>query len=303
MKFEVIAPATIGNVSSGFDILGLAVDQLGDHFYVESAKQYSIETVGRDAALVPTDPKRNTVTLASEDYYQMLGVPSQPFRLKIDRSLPLSGGLGSSAASSVAGALAAAKLTGTLDRRDLIMQAALHAEAAVSGKHLDNIAPCLLGGLALVQDVEKLQVYSVPIKLEFWITLITPNVKVQTKDARRVLASSLTTAEWTQQMAHCTTLALAFAQGDAEQVAFGLRDPFAEPARSPLIPLFKEAQERAIGWGAYGFCISGSGPTCFAICPTEEKAKRVAQGVAALMGPDTRTYVVRPRLTGAEIIE
>jgi homoserine kinase len=104
-------------------------------------------------------------------------------------------------------------------------------------------------------------------------------------------------------MSHCTSLALAFALGDAAQLAFGLRDTFAEPARSALIPLFKEAQERAIGWGAYGFSISGSGPTCFAICPTQEKAQRIAQGVKALMGPETRTYVVRPRLTGAEIIE
>ncbi len=302
MKFEVFAPGTIGNVSSGFDILGLAVDQMGDHFHFEDAKTYSIEAVGRDASLVPTDPHRNTVTLAAEDFYQLLGIPSRPFKLLIDRSLPLSGGLGSSAASSVAGALAAAKFADALDRSDLIMKAALHAESAVSGMHLDNIAPCLLGGMVLVQDLEKLKVYPVPVNLEFWITLITPDVKVKTKDARRVLASSLTTAQWTQQMAHCTTLALAMARGDAEELAFGLKDTFAEPARSSLIPHFNAAQENARALGAYGFSISGSGPTCFSLCPTEAVAKKVADAVKGIMGPATRSYVVRPRLSGAEIL-
>ncbi len=301
MSFKIFAPATIGNVASGFDVLGLAVDGLGDYFTCTPQSHYEILVSGRDADLVPLDPLHNTVSIAAEAFYRFLGVGSRGFKVHIERALPLAGGLGSSAASSVAGALAAAEITGSRHRSDLVLRAALHAEGVVAGPHLDNIAPCFYGGLTLVQDTEALSVYQIPIQMELWITLVTPPIKIKTKDARRVLPEHLKTEQWTKQMAHCTTLALALARGDHEQLAFGLRDTFAEPARGPLIPGFLAAQKASIDAGAYGFSISGSGPTCFALTPRAEVAHAVSRRLLEIFGSAAQVHVVQPRRQGAEI--
>lgn len=301
-EFRIFAPATIGNVASGFDVLGLAVSGLGDTFVFEESEHYGIAVEGRDAHLLPLEPKKNTVTLAAETLYTQLGMTPKKFRVTLQRALPLAGGLGSSAASSVAGALAAAKLAGVLDRKDLILKSALAAETFVAGPHLDNIAPCLFGGLTLVQNVEDLRVYPVPIQARFWVTLTTPPLYIQTKEARKVLPQQLETSRWTQQMAHCTTLALALALGDREQIAFGLKDPFAEPMRGNLIPGFFQAKALALEAGAYGFSISGSGPTCFAFSADEATAIKVAGAVKSIFGSQTLVHIAEPSLQGASIL-
>ncbi len=302
MSFRVFAPATIGNVASGFDVLGLAVDGLGDSFEISPAAAYHIEVAGRDAEAVPLEPERNTVTIAAEAYYRLAGIKPRPFRVKLQRSLPLAGGLGSSAASSVAGAMAAAELAQVGERPDLILRAALEAESYVAGPHLDNIAPCYFGGLTLVQDTETLKIYPIKLGLELYLVLATPPIKIHTKDARRVLPTQLSTAAWTRQMAHCTTLALALASGDHEQLRFGLTDPFAEVARSPLIPKFNEAKARALELGAYGFSISGSGPTCFALTADRSQALQVGAVLLEVFGPETSLHIAKPRTRGAEIL-
>jgi homoserine kinase len=302
MSFRIFAPATIGNVASGFDVLGLAVDELGDTFEVSRQSRYEIQVLGRDAELVPLDHLHNTVTIASEAFYRSIGIPSIPYKVIISRTLPLAGGLGSSAASSVAGALAASVLSGHENRTDLILRAALHAEGVVAGPHLDNIAPCFYGGLTLVQDIEKLSVYQIPLQKNLWISLVTPPIKIKTKDARRVLPEHLKTEQWTRQMAHCTSLALALARGDFEHLSFGMQDVFAEPARGPLIPHFFEAKQAAVRAGAFGFSISGSGPTCFAFSPDREKAEKVADAVQKVFGPESTIHVVQARRQGAVIL-
>lgn len=301
MSFRVFAPASIGNVASGFDVLGLAVEGLGDDFYVEPHPGYEIEVRGRDAALVPLDPEKNTVTMAAEAFYRLSGQSPRRFKVRLERQLPLAGGLGSSAASSVAGALAAAQLCQLTERSDLILRAALYAESQVAGPHLDNIAPCFYGGLTLVQDTEALAVYPIKLALPLEIVLVTPPVKVRTQDARRVLAPQLKTGDWTKQMAHCSTLALALATGAREHLSFGLTDPFAEKARQHLIPSFLEGKNAALEAGAYGFSISGSGPTCFAVCADTGQAEKVLRALQSVFGKDASYHLTQPRVRGAEI--
>jgi homoserine kinase len=172
----------------------------------------------------------------------------------------------------------------------------------VAGPHLDNIAPCFYGGLTLVQDTEALAVYPIPVAIDLWIVLITPAIKIKTKDARQVLPPTLKTSEWSKQMAHCTTLAVALARGDGKQIAFGLKDTYAEPARASLIPGFHKAQELAIAGGAYGFSLSGSGPTCFAVCPSKHVAESVGRALIGIFGPKAQMNIVQPRLKGAEVL-
>lgn len=304
MRFKITAPGTIANMGPGFDILGMCLDGIEDTFTFTEASSYFICAQGKDAELVPTEPSKNAICIASEAYFQLLGLEPKTYRVDLSRQLPLSGGLGSSAAASVAGALAGAMLAGH-DPKDPsihknLLRAALAGEAAVAGSHLDNIAPCLLGGLTLIQDVDQCQVYSIPFKAELWLTLATPGVKIRTKEARLALDESLATERWTKQMSHCATLALALVLPDYDELRFGLMDPFAEPKRGKLVPKFFEAKEAALGSGALGFSLSGSGPTCFAVSTSPKIAAAIESRLREVWGPTLETHICRPSLEGAK---
>jgi len=303
MIIEILAPATIGNVGPGFDVLGLAVAGLGDRFFISSVEQFSASSItvkGRDANLIPTAPEKNTVTLAArylaEKYQKNIG-----FQVVIERELPVSGGLGASAASSVAGALGAAKLLGVTAISDIIA-AALFAEAHVAGRHLDNIAPCLLGGLCVVQQLEPAIIHRASYRGDFWFVLLTPSVKIDTKKSRALLPTSLSNADWIKQMALTASLLTGFSQGNANIIRESLLDPFAEPHRAMMIPDFLQAKKAALEQGALGFAISGGGPTCFAICEHEAIAQQVAEASLSAFGPNTSVHIGPLAEQGAVIL-
>lgn len=277
---RIFSPGTIGNVGPGFDILGVAVDGIGDIFEIEEAAETKIQVTGRDAQLIPTDPRENTVTLAANALFNIFGV-SREITVGIQRSLPSSGGLGASASSSVAGALGAAALLGKQDHREEIVSAALVAESYVAGKHLDNIAPCVYGGLTIVKSVDPNKIFQVPLRNRLYALLISPDIKIKTKDSRNVLPKSLTQDQWVKQMAQTTCLVAGFAMGDINMIREGLTDYYAEIYRSSLIPGFQKAKEIALQHGALGFSISGAGPSCFGLFESESSAAEAASNVEA----------------------
>jgi homoserine kinase len=285
------APGSIGNVGPGFDVLGLAVDGIGDTVTVELTKSDSriVDITGRDADLVPRDPDRNCATIAANAYLR-------PFRynaiVTIEKGLPLAGGMGGSAASSVAGAYAAALALGQSPAIRDVLAAALEGESFVAGRHLDNIAPSVVGGLALSRSTDPIDVVKIPVAADWWVALVTPRIRIQTKDARALLPSESGRAEWIQQMANTTALAHAFAIGDGELVRRALDDRYAEPRRAPLIPHFHDVKRAALDAGAFGCSISGSGPTLFAIAADQRVARECAAAMQkAFAEIDSETHV------------
>lgn len=273
------APGSIGNVGPGFDVLGLAVDGIGDRVTVTLTKHESrVEAVtGRDASYVPMNPARNCAAIAANAYLLPYGYRAI---VSIDKGLALSGGMGGSAASSVAGAYAAALALGQAPQQRDVLAAAFEGEAALSGRHLDNIAPSVVGGLALCRSVDPIDVVKLPVAADWWIALVTPEVRIRTKEARALLPELLDRATWIQQMANTTALAHAFAIGDGALLGRALDDRYAEPRRASLIPNFYEMKQAALDAGAFGCSISGSGPTLFAIAPDAETAKACATTMA-----------------------
>lgn len=299
MRASAYAPGSIGNVGPGFDVLGLAVGGAGDTVTVELHDgEARVESItGRDAELVPRDPERNCAAIAAVAMLRMLGVSAKPV-VSIEKGLALAGGMGGSAASSVAGAYAAmlaadvgqalslSAAEGRLRRPDELrarptLAAALEGESAVAGRHLDNIAPSVLGGLALVRSVDPIDVIALPVMTNWWIALVTPRVRIQTKDARALLPNETDRATWIQQMANTTALAHAFASGDGALLRRALDDRYAEPRRAALIPHFQDVKRAALDAGSLGCSISGSGPTIFAIAENEEAAERCAASMQA----------------------
>lgn len=277
-RATAFAPGSIGNVGPGFDVLGLAVDGIGDTVSVEVTRGESrvTDVTGRDADLVPREADRNCAAIAANAYLRPFG-----FRaiVSIEKGLALAGGMGGSAASSVAGAYAAALALGQGPVTHDVLACALEGESAVAGRHLDNIAPSTLGGLALCRSTNPIDVARLPVSATWWITLVTPAVRVHTKDARALLPESCSNATWIQQMANTLALAHAFAVADAELLRRALDDRFAEPHRAALIPHFHDVKHAALDAGAFGCSISGSGPTIFAIAADEESARRCAHAM------------------------
>jgi homoserine kinase len=284
------APGSIGNVGPGFDVLGLAVDGIGDRVTVELTKKESrIDAItGRDAKLVPRDAERNCAAIAANAYLAPFG-----FRaiVTIDKGLALAGGMGGSAASSVAGAYAAGLALGQAPHARDVLAAALVGESFVAGRHLDNIAPSTVGGLALSRSVDPIDVIKLPVKANWWIAMVTPKVRIQTKEARALLPDTSERATWIQQMANTTALAHAFAVADGELLRRSLDDRYAEPLRASLIPRFYNVKQAALDAGAFGCSISGSGPTLFAVAPDEPTAKACAEAMAREFGEVASVHV------------
>jgi homoserine kinase len=283
MRAAAFAPGSIGNVGPGFDVLGLAVDGIGDTVTVELTKGAAkiAGVSGRDADLVPRDPDRNCAAIAAHAYLKPFGFNAV---VTIHKGLALAGGMGGSAASSVAGAYAAALALGQSPVLRDVIAAALEGESAVAGRHLDNIAPSVVGGLALSRSIDPIDVIKLPVGADWWIALVTPRVRIQTKDARALLPDTSPRAEWIQQMANTTALAHAFAVADGELLRRALDDRYAEPRRAPLIPKFDDVKRAALDAGAFGCSISGSGPTLFAIAPDEATARACASAMESAFG-------------------
>jgi homoserine kinase len=278
---SAFAPGSIGNVGPGFDVLGLAVEGIGDRVtltLIDGPARID-DITGRDANLVPRDPSKNAASIAAVAWLRTHGDHRNP-AMTIDKGLPLAGGMGGSAASSVAGAYAAALATGDANPpSDAIIAAALQGEAAVAGHHLDNIAASALGGLTISRSVQPIDVVAVRVAAPWFVAMVTPAVRIETKAAREILPRESDRATWVQQMANTTALAHAFAVGDAELVRRALDDRYAEPRRAALIPQFHEIKVAALAAGALGCSISGSGPTIFAIAIDEPWARRCAEAM------------------------
>ncbi|HEX3581133.1 MAG TPA: hypothetical protein VH087_05190, partial [Thermoanaerobaculia bacterium] len=206
--------------------------------------------------------------------------------VSIEKGLALAGGMGGSAASAVAGAYAAMLCVAppTSAANDSVITAALEAESLVAGRHLDNIAASVLGGLTISRSVDPIDAVSVRVAAPWWVTLVTPDVRIETKAARAILPEEWPRRMWVQQMANTVALAHAFAVGDGELLARSLDDRYAEPLRANLIPHCREVKRAAVLAGAFAAGISGSGPTMFAICENESVARAASSAMQNAFG-------------------
>ena len=296
MKATVFAPGSVGNVGPGFDILGLAIEGAGDTVTVEMNGRSEVIVRGRDASDIPTDPATNTASIAARAMLQKHGI-NDAFTLTLDKGLPVSGGMGGSAASSVAGAYAAALAAGLNVTPNDIMTAALEGEAVVSGRHLDNIAPITIGGLVLTRSIDPIEVVSLPVPPRWSVALVTPHVRVETKKARSILPEMWDRTSWIQQMANTAALIAAFESSDGLLARRALDDLYAEPRRAPMIPNFVQVKRAALESGAFGCSISGSGPTIFAIVDdrTGERCLAAMRGALKDIEHDARIAPIATR--------
>lgn len=279
---RAFAPATVGNVACGFDVLGFALDRPGDEVRarLKGSPGVVLERVTGDGGRLPTDARRNTAGVAAAALLDLVG-GDRGVALELRKGLPLASGLGSSAASAVAAVVAVDALLGTDLPRAALLDCALEGERVASGsRHPDNAAPALYGGFILVRSVDPLDLVSLPCPSALSAAVVRPHLEIETAAARALLPESIPLTVAITQWANLGGLVAGLCSGDLELIGRSLRDEIAEPARAGQVPGFYAAQQAALDAGALGCSLSGSGPSVFALCRSLEEADGVAAALA-----------------------
>lgn len=300
---RVYAPGSIGNLGPGLDVLGLAVEGRGDVVTAELRDAAGVAIGETGHPDLPADPARHASAIAAAAVFRIAGFAGGAV-LRVEKGLPLAGGQGGSAASAVAGAVAANAVADARLDVAALLAAALEAESAVAGRHLDNVAPSLLGGLVLIRSLEPIDVVTVPVPDALYVVLAHPDARLRTAEGRAVLPASVPLGIALHQAAQVGAIVAACASGDLALLGRAIDDRIAEPARAPLLRGFAEARAAALAAGALGASISGSGPTAFALADGRAAAERIAAAMSAAYraaGVGCAARVARPDRRGATV--
>lgn len=304
-RVRVKAPATVSNLNCGFDVLGFAVNEPYDIVEVELTGSGSIEIAAiKGCDTLSTDPEKNVVGAVLKAIRSASGTEAG-FRVTIEKGIKPGSGIGSSAASSAAAALAGNLLLDNIFSVSELVRFAMEGERLASGTgHADNVAPALYGGITLIRSYEPLDIVQLHVPRELFCVIIHPEMEIKTSVARSLLDPQLPLATAVRQWGNVGGLVAGLYSEDYNLISRSLEDFVAEPKRAVLIPRFAELKERAMGSGALGAGISGSGPSVFALCRGEAVAGSVLKGMQAVMmsaGIEYKAYLSPVNLRGAEI--
>jgi homoserine kinase len=278
-RAAALAPGGVGNIGPGLDVLGMAVTGPGDRVIAERADEPGVKMTGGGHPDLPRAADRNAAGIAAIAVLERAGTLDDGVRLTLEKRLPLSGGQGGSAASAVAGAVAVNRLLGNPLDATALFECALISESKLSGRHGDNLASALFGGVILVRSLDPVDIISLPFPAELRVVLAHPAQRLDTAEAREVLPRFIDRASAIAQMANVAAMVAAFASGDIALLARALDDQIAEPARAHLLPGFVEAKAAALRAGALAGSISGAGPTSFYITDNDTSAATIAAAV------------------------
>lgn len=300
------APATVANLSCGFDVLGLAIDHLGDDVSVQlnEHNKVHIAQITGDNGKLPLVAADNTAGAAVIALLAQLG-STQGIDIFLHKKMPLGSGLGSSAASAVAATVAANALLGAPFSKKELLPFVLAGEKVASGTaHGDNVFPSLLGGIVLIRSYQPLDVVQLPVPPYIYIVVVHPDVEILTKEARNILPKQIPMKDGITQTANLAGLVAGLYTNDLALIGRSLQDTFAEPYRAPLIPEFDRCKKAALYGGAIGFGISGSGPSMYALCDSQVRAQQVGELIGKALQSKNITYQVfvsKINTKGAEI--
>jgi len=276
------APASVGNVAIGFDILGFSIDALGDRATVRRTSERGVQVrairgVVRD---LPMEAAKNTAGRALIAMQEALNLDFG-FELELDKGIPLASGLGGSAASAVAAVVAANALRPAPRSQLELLQYAMQGEAVASGSmHVDNIAPSLYGGLVLTVGIDHPRVKQIPVPSAIRAVIVHPHMFLSTRQARAILKDSVKLADFVWQTANLAGFISGCYTNDLDMLRESFEDVVIEPQRAALIPGFADVRRAAMAAGAMGCSISGAGPTLFALC-LEARARAVGEAMVA----------------------
>lgn len=283
-RLRVFAPATVANIGPGFDVLGLALSSPGDLLDAELSNVPGVEIVEvtGDGGRLSRDAMSNVAGRAAGDVLRRAG-STQGLRLWLHKQMPLASGLGSSGASSAAGAVAANEILGRpLSLHDVVLSA-MEGECAASGTpHADNVAPSVMGGFVLVRSYDPFEIVQLPVPDGLRIAVVHPHCQVSTAEARRLVKERTYGLDViVPNTGSVAALVAALYRGDLPLLGRSIDDRIIEPLRATLIPGFAVVKNAAVGAGALGCSIAGSGPSVFAFAADDAAAQRIGGAMQA----------------------
>ena len=279
-EIKIFSPATVANVSCGFDVLGFCLDSVGDEMIVRKVERPGIqitEIIGQDLPMEANKNVAGVAGLALLDKSAYTG----GFEIEINKKIKPGSGIGSSAASSTGAVWAMNELLGKPFSNLELVQFAMQGEKLASNvEHADNVAPAIYGGFTLVRSYDPLDIIPIHSPNDLFATIIHPQIEIKTSDSRKILKTNISLEKGIRQWGNLGGLIAGLFKEDYDLIGRSLEDHIIEPLRSILIPGFDKVKNAALDAGALGSGISGSGPSIFSLCKSEKTAQLVAEKMA-----------------------
>lgn len=278
-EIKIFCPATVANLSCGFDVLGLCLEGIGDEMIIRKVKEKGIRITKITGADLPLKTNKNVAGVAGLAMLNHLDLEFG-FEIEIHKKIKAGSGIGSSAASAAGVVVGINELLGNPLHRKELIQFAMQGEFLASGSyHADNVAPAILGGFTLVRGYDPLEVIIIKSPNDLYVTIIHPHIEVKTSESRKVLPKEIPLKTAITQWGNLGGLISGLYTEDYELMGRCLQDVVAEPYRKNLIPEFDNVKKAALENGALGCGISGSGPSIYALSKGIQTAENVGNKI------------------------
>lgn len=305
-EIKIFSPATVANVSCGFDVLGFCLDTVGDEMIIRKTAEKGVRITKIVGADLPFETENNVAGVAA---LAILNAANPDFGVEIEiyKNIKPGSGIGSSSASASGTVFAINELLGSPFDKQQLTLFGMKGEAVASGaEHADNVAPGIFGGFTLVKGINPLKVVELPTPSELYATIIHPQIEIKTSEARAILPKEIALNKAVKQWANVGSLVSALYTSDYDLIAGSLTDYIVEPHRSQLIPHFDTVKKAMLDAGALGSGISGSGPSIFSLSKGEETANKVAEAIKEVYsntGIEFDIHVSKINAEGIKIID
>lgn len=299
-EIKLFCPATIANLSCGFDVLGLCLATQGDEMIIRKSDVKGVRITKIVGANLPLETENNVAGVAALAMLEEVETDFG-FEIEIYKNIKAGSGIGSSAASSAGAVFGINELLGRPFTRKELVKFAMQGEKLASGNaHADNVAPCLLGGFTLVRSSNPLDIIKIDSPSELYATVVHPQIELKTSDARSVLKQTVSLKSAITQWGNVGGLVAGLYTNDYELIGRSLHDEIIEPIRSMLIPGFDLIKKTAYENGALGSGISGSGPSIFALSKGKETAEKIAKAMSKVYDEINLPYEIHVSKVNAE---
>lgn len=304
-SLRVFAPASIANLGCGFDIMGLALDDVGDILDIVATEGNGLSITNATDVPLPEDPEMNVITPVVRKFMDMTG-NSANIEITVKQKIYPGSGIGSSAASSAAAAYGLNELFGCpLSEEEVVICAMEGENLASGGYHADNAAPAVMGGIVMIRGYEPLDLVKLPVPGNFYCTVVHPAIVVTTKEAREIMPKEIPMHTAVSQWGNVGGLVAGLYSGNVGLIGRSMKDAVAEPYRKKFIPDFDKLRKKILKCGAVAMNISGSGPSLFALSDNQEtavKAQKIFKEHFDFLGIDSEVYVEKVSNKGAKLL-
>ncbi len=278
-EIRLFSPATVANVSCGFDVLGFCLDSIGDEMVIRKSVEKGIRITKIEGYDLPFEVEKNVAGVSALAMYEA-AKPDCGFEIEIYKHIKPGSGVGSSSASAVGSVYGMNVLLGNPYSKTELTAFAMKGEAVASqSEHADNIAPALFGGFTLVKSLDSLEVLQIPTPSDLFAVVIHPQIEIKTSDARKILPKTIALKDAITQWSNVGSLIHGLHTNNYDLISRSLKDVVVEPFRSQLIPGFESIKKTALSYGALGTGISGSGPSVFSLCKSKTSALDVEKAI------------------------